>query len=193
MKGSASRPNSATMNGTRWAIRPATKATSRDNRSSLATTTLHFLLFAAARAAASCGRLSSASAPLPLSNSTNSPQMAKDSAAANRSIAARCASIPRPERCCCRVETLKIGDYALHDQRAYHRMPFGRSANQSNDIALFMLQQRRGTNSFHFALRHADTRGSGAHVYFRVRWAGLSASGASVPLLAFLTRKQQPH
>ena len=41
------------MKGTRWAIRPATKATSRDNRSSLATTTLHFAAFAAA----SCGKL----------------------------------------------------------------------------------------------------------------------------------------
>jgi len=34
MNGSASRPNSATMNGTRCAIRPATKATSRESRSS---------------------------------------------------------------------------------------------------------------------------------------------------------------
>jgi hypothetical protein len=32
------------MNGTRWAIRPATKATSRDNRSSLDTTMLHLAL-----------------------------------------------------------------------------------------------------------------------------------------------------
>ena len=35
-------PSSATMNGTRCAIRPAMKATSRDRRSSLATTTGHF-------------------------------------------------------------------------------------------------------------------------------------------------------
>ena len=37
MKGSASRPSSATMNGTRYAISPATNATSRDSRSSLET------------------------------------------------------------------------------------------------------------------------------------------------------------
>jgi hypothetical protein len=48
MNGSASRPSSATMKGTRWAIRPATKATSGERRSSLATTTLHFAAFAAA-------------------------------------------------------------------------------------------------------------------------------------------------
>jgi hypothetical protein len=52
MNGSASRPSSATMNGTRWAIRPTTKATSRESRSSLATTTLHFAAFAALKAAA---------------------------------------------------------------------------------------------------------------------------------------------
>jgi signal transduction histidine kinase len=43
------------MKGTRWAIRPATNATSRDKRSSLATTTLHFVAFAAASAAADTG------------------------------------------------------------------------------------------------------------------------------------------
>src|SRR5215213_6259992 len=67
MKGSASRPSSATMNGTRCAIRPATNATSRESRSSFDTTTQHLALLAAARAAASCGRRSSASAPLPVS------------------------------------------------------------------------------------------------------------------------------
>jgi hypothetical protein len=51
INGSASRPSSATMKGTRCAIRPATKATSRESRSSLATTTLHFAVFAAAKAA----------------------------------------------------------------------------------------------------------------------------------------------
>src|SRR5713226_2662437 len=70
MNGSASRPCSATMNGTLCAIRAATKATSRDRRSSLATTTLHFADLAAERAAASFGRRSRASAPLPVSAST---------------------------------------------------------------------------------------------------------------------------
>jgi len=41
---------------------------------SLATATLHFAAFAAASAAASCGRLSRASAPLPVSASTTQPQ-----------------------------------------------------------------------------------------------------------------------
>src|SRR5215216_6527042 len=50
MNGSASRPSSATMNGTRCAISPETNATSRDSRSSLATRTLHLAFRAAARA-----------------------------------------------------------------------------------------------------------------------------------------------
>jgi hypothetical protein len=60
---SACAPSSATIKGTRWAMRPATKATSRERRSSLATTTGHFFTRASANAAASCGRRSSASAP----------------------------------------------------------------------------------------------------------------------------------
>ena len=72
MNGSASRPSSATIKGTRCAIRPDTKATSRDSRSSFETRTLHFALRAAAKAAASCGRRSRASAPLPISASTYS-------------------------------------------------------------------------------------------------------------------------
>ena len=41
MNGSASAPSSATMNGTRCAISPAMKATSRESRSSLETITGH--------------------------------------------------------------------------------------------------------------------------------------------------------
>src|SRR5258707_14541031 len=89
MKGSASAPSSATMKGTRRAIRPATKATSRDRRSSLATTTLHFAAFAAASAAASWGRLSKASAPFPGLASTYSPAIVRDSLAAKRSMVVR--------------------------------------------------------------------------------------------------------
>jgi hypothetical protein len=68
--------------GTRWAIKPATKATSRESRSNLATTTGHFFTRAAFRAAASWGRRSRASAPLPVSASTYSevisgPRLAK--------------------------------------------------------------------------------------------------------------------
>ena len=37
----------------------------------------------------------------------------------------------------------QIYNRALHDQRAYHRMPSGRSATSSNVVALFMLQQHR--------------------------------------------------
>ena len=80
MNGSASRPSSATMNGTRWAIRPATNATSRDSRSSLDTTTLHLAFRAAANAAASCGRRSRASAPFPVSASVYSLMMVRPSA-----------------------------------------------------------------------------------------------------------------
>ena len=42
MNGSASAPSSATMKGTRCAMSPAIKATSRESRSSLATMTGHF-------------------------------------------------------------------------------------------------------------------------------------------------------
>ena len=80
MKGSASRPSSATMKGTRCAISPDTNATSRESLSSLETTTQHLALRAAARAAASCGRRSSASVPLPVSASTNSPMIVIPSA-----------------------------------------------------------------------------------------------------------------
>jgi len=80
MNGSASRPSSATMNGTRWAISPATNATSRDRRSSLETRTQHRAVLAAASAAASWGRRSSASAPLPVSASTNSAMILRFSA-----------------------------------------------------------------------------------------------------------------
>ena len=61
MNGSASRPNSATINGTRCAISPETKATSRDSRSSFDTTTQHLAVRATASAVASCGRRSRAS------------------------------------------------------------------------------------------------------------------------------------
>ena len=48
MNGSASRPSSATMNGTRCAIRPDTNATSRESRSSLETRTQHLAVRAGA-------------------------------------------------------------------------------------------------------------------------------------------------
>src|SRR4051812_23937593 len=63
MNGSASEPSSATMNGTRWAIRPEMKATSRDSRSSFETITGHLAARAAASAVANWGRRSRASAP----------------------------------------------------------------------------------------------------------------------------------
>ncbi len=119
---------------------------------------LHFAFLAAANAAASCGRLSRASAPFPVSNSAYSSMMVSDSAAAKRSIAALCASMPSPERCCCCVETRRYAT-ARPIQTAYHRMPCGRRAIQSNVIAFFMLQQRRQIQSFPAALRHALTGG----------------------------------
>jgi hypothetical protein len=85
------------MNGTRCAISVAMKATSRLKRSSLATSTAHLAFLAGISAIASCGRLPSASAPLPVSISMNSPMISKPSAAANATLAARCASRPRPD------------------------------------------------------------------------------------------------
>src|SRR5215216_4783965 len=55
MKGSASAPSSATMNGTRWATREATNATSRESRSSLATITGQRFARPVANAEASSG------------------------------------------------------------------------------------------------------------------------------------------
>jgi hypothetical protein len=67
MSGSASGGRTATRNGTRCAIRPEMKCTSRDRRSSLATITGPRSRFACSSARASFGRRSSASAPLPVS------------------------------------------------------------------------------------------------------------------------------
>src|ERR1700688_2622182 len=47
----------------------------------------------------------------------------------------------------------EICNRPLHDQRAYHRMRFGRSAIESNDIALFMLQQRTQSSFCDVALQ----------------------------------------
>jgi hypothetical protein len=55
---------------------------------------------ALARAAESCGRRSSASLPLPVSTSTNSPMMSIPSVSANRARLSRCASMPRPDCPC---------------------------------------------------------------------------------------------
>jgi hypothetical protein len=92
-------------NGARWAIKFAMNATSRDKRSSLATTTGHLRRRASASAAASTGRRSSASAPLPVSTSTCSPAISKPSASANRAMASRWASIPSPDLPCPAVLT----------------------------------------------------------------------------------------
>jgi hypothetical protein len=73
--------------------------------SSLATITGQRCDRAAARAWASCGRRSSASAPLPEAASTNSTTSAKPAVSAKRATAACCASMPRPERRCRSVET----------------------------------------------------------------------------------------
>ena len=72
--GSTSEPRSATRNGVLCAIKPLMKCTSRESLSSFETATGHALPLrrASARAAASCGRRSRASAPLPVSISTRS-------------------------------------------------------------------------------------------------------------------------
>ena len=94
--GSTSRPSSVTMNGTRCAIRPEMKCTSRDSRSSLETDHRAPSLRAALMAAASCGRRSSASAPLPVSLSSNVAAILKPSAAAKALMASRWAARPWP-------------------------------------------------------------------------------------------------
>ncbi len=107
MKGSTSRASSATMNRTRWAIRPATKATSRDNRSSLATTTLHF----------SCLRRRQGSCQLRTPFQRVGPfatfefdEFSRNGHSLRRGKLFDCGPLridPRPVRCCCRVETLR--------------------------------------------------------------------------------------
>ena len=94
MKGFASAPRSATMNETLCAISPLMKCTSRERRSNLATITGHLRRRASARAAASLGRRSSASEPLPVSTSTYSATISRSSAAANLASTSRCASSP---------------------------------------------------------------------------------------------------
>jgi hypothetical protein len=73
--------------GTRCAMSPDMKATSRESRSSLATMIGHLRLRAAASAAASCRRRSSASEPLPLSASTKAAVSSNRSCAAKRMTA----------------------------------------------------------------------------------------------------------
>jgi hypothetical protein len=121
---------------------------------------LHFAFLAAAKAAASCGRLSRASAPFPVSNSAYSSMMVSNSAAAKRSIAALCASIPSPERCCCCVETRRYAT-ARCIQTAYHRTAFGRRAIQSNVLAHVAAAQTNAgmkTAAGIFALRPAGLK-----------------------------------
>jgi hypothetical protein len=81
-KGSVCRPRAVTTNSTRCAIRPEMKCTSRERRSSFATITG---ARAALRAAASPGRCSSASEPLPVSASECQPASVKTSAFAKLS------------------------------------------------------------------------------------------------------------
>ena len=75
-------PSSATTNGTRVAMRPDMKATSRERRSSLAMQTDAPALRAALRAAASCGRRRAHRLPLPVSISVYSATISRPSALA---------------------------------------------------------------------------------------------------------------
>ncbi len=70
-------------------MRPLTKWTSRDRRSSFATMTGHLCRRASANASPSRGRRSRASEPLPVSTSTCSPMMAMPSRSANAAIRSR--------------------------------------------------------------------------------------------------------
>ena len=91
---------SATMKGVRYCMSPLMKCTSRLRRSSFATRTGVLSLRAALSAAASLGRRSKASAPLPVSVSENVSMIVKPSAFAKRSSASCCASRPKPDRPC---------------------------------------------------------------------------------------------
>jgi hypothetical protein len=78
-------------------------ATSRESRSSLDTRTGHLAALASANAVASCGRRSSASAPLPVSTSTYSAMIAMLCVSVDHGCALCINS--KAERCCCNVET----------------------------------------------------------------------------------------
>ena len=101
---------------------------------------LHFAFLAAAKAAASCVRLSRASAPFPVSNAAYSSMMVSDSATAKRLLAALCASIPSPERCCCCVETRR---YATARSYKRHTSVWRLVVGQFRAMSLLMLQQHR--------------------------------------------------
>ena len=158
MNGSASRPSSATMKGTRWAIRPATKATSRERRSSLATTTLHF--------ASLCGGQGGRQLRAPVQGVGPLPGFGFDEFGGyvegfRSSKAVDCGPLGLDAQAGAMLalrRNPKICNRLLHVQRAYHRMRSGRSANKSNIVAVFMLQQRRQIPHFVVAPRHERRR-----------------------------------
>ncbi len=94
------------------------KWTSLESLSGFATATEHLRLRAMLRALASCGRSSSASAPLSVSILVNSATIRSPFACAKRSNASRWASSPRPtffpDRACFSVANPIVGNDRLH-------------------------------------------------------------------------------
>ena len=107
------------MNGMQCIMSPLMKWTSLESLSSFATATEHLRLRAMLRALASCGRSSSASAPLSVSILVNSATIRSPFACAKRSNASRWASSPRPnpffpDRACFSVANPIVGNDRLH-------------------------------------------------------------------------------
>src|SRR6267142_1642555 len=186
MKGSASRPSSATMNGTRWAIRPATKATSRDRRVQLGNN------YAALRRLCSgqrCGQLRAPVQGVRALTSFSFDKLSRNSEgfasgevidSGPLGIKAEAGAVLALRR------NPKICNRLLHVQSAYHRMRFGRSANKSNIVAVFMLQQHDKAPSFSL-LRDMNERGppaatilKGWHVAGREISAPLASCGLPI-------------
>src|SRR5581483_10908358 len=98
----------------------------------------------------------------------------------------RCASMPRPERCCRCVETRKYAMTCSIDHTAYHRLPRGRSEVQSNFVAVFVLQQ-----ALKLTARAADRRLQRiaakvpGKIYVTYVPAGRSAQIAATPGMGF--------
>ena len=107
------------MNGMRCTMSPLMKWTSLESLSSFPTAIEHLRFRAILRALASCGRSSSASAPLSVSISVNSAIIWSPFACAKRSNASRWASSPRPNpffpdrACFCGANSI-VGNDRLH-------------------------------------------------------------------------------
>jgi len=139
MKGSAIAAQFGNDEGTRWPS-DRDKATMLGKPVQLGDQLRCIRDLAAARLPASCGRLSRAAiGPFATSNSTNSASDRQRLVAQNADLSL--ASI-RDRIAAAAGLRSQVGNRRVHTN-CTHRMPFGRSAIESNVIAVFMLQQRR--------------------------------------------------